>query len=288
MTDSVKRTRRPSAYFAGGAILMLVLTLCVSGCVGDGAVEERRTISVTGSTTVLPVGQAAADAYMDKHAYDEILVSGGGSGGGIKAVGEGTADIGMASRDISAREKEQYPTLIEHVVAVDGIAVIVHPSNTVTTMTMAKLKAIYKGEITNWKELGGADRAIVPVGRDSASGTREFFYETVMNKEEFVRTQQELNSNGAVKQTVAQTPDAIGYVGLGYLDGTVAAVTMDVNGNLVAPSIESVKDKSYPIARGLNMYTRGQPSGLVKEYLDFLMSAEGQAIVAKQGFVPVK
>ena len=155
-------------------------------------------------------------------------------------------------------------------------------------MTMDEIKAIYKGEITNWKDLGGEDRSIVPVGRDSASGTREFFYEAVMHKEEFVRTQQELNSNGAVKQTVAQTPDAIGYVGLGYLDGTVAAVTIDVNGKPVVPSIESVKNKSYPIARGLNMYTQGQPSGLVKEYLDFLMSAEGQGIVAEQGFVPVQ
>jgi len=288
MTGSVNKPGFPLTYCVGAAVLLLAITLFVSGCVGNDSPEERRTISVTGSTTVLPVGQAAADAYMDIHLYDEILVSGGGSGGGIKAVGEGTADIGMASRDISANEKQQYPTLVEHVVAVDGIAVIVHPSNPVTTLTMDEIKAIYKGEISNWKDLGGQDRSIVPVGRDSASGTREFFYEAVMHKEEFVRTQQELNSNGAVKQTVAQTPDAIGYVGLGYLDNTVAAVTIDVNGKPVVPSIESVKNKSYPIARGLNMYTQGQPSGLVKDYLDFLMSAEGQRIVADQGFVPVQ
>ncbi|MCP1714528.1 phosphate transport system substrate-binding protein [Methanocalculus alkaliphilus] len=288
MTDSVSNPRFPRIYCVGAAVLLLAVTLFVSGCVGNNSHEERRTISVIGSTTVLPVGQAGADAYMDIHRYDEILVSGGGSGGGIKAVGEGTADIGMASRDISANEKQQYPTLVEHIVAVDGIALIVHPSNPVTTLTMDEVKAIYKGEITNWKDLGGNDRSIVPVGRDSASGTREFFYEVVMHKEEFVRTQQELNSNGAVKQTVAQTPDAIGYVGLGYLDTTVATVTINVNGKPVVPTIENIKDASYPIARGLNMYTQGQPSGLVKDYLDFLMSADGQRIVAEQGFVPVK
>jgi phosphate transport system substrate-binding protein len=278
--------RSSPAYLAGAVILLLAAAL-VSGCVGSDPSVEQRSISVTGSTTVMPIAQIAADAYMDKHQNDEILVSGGGSSVGIKAVGERTADIGMASRDIKSSEMEQYPGIVEHVIAVDGIALIVNPQNPVSSLTMAEIKAIYKGEITNWKDVGGSDRQIVVVGRDSASGTREFFYDEVMKKEEFVRTQQELNSNGAVKQTVAQTPDAIGYVGLGYIDTTVKAISINKDGTLVAPTIDNVKNKSYPIARGLHMYTNGPETGLAKDYLDFLMSAEGQQIVSKEGFVPI-
>ncbi len=278
---------RSSPAFLAGVVVLLLAAALVSGCVGSDPSVEQRSISVTGSTTVLPIAQIAADAYMDKHQNDEILVSGGGSSVGIKAVGERTADIGMASRDIKSSEMEQYPGIVEHVIAVDGIALIVNPQNPVSSLTMAEIKAIYKGEITNWKDVGGSDRQIVVVGRDSASGTREFFYDEVMKKEEFVRTQQELNSNGAVKQTVAQTPDAIGYVGLGYIDTTVKAISINKDGTLVAPTIDNVKNKSYPIARGLHMYTNGPETGLAKDYLDFLMSAEGQQIVSKEGFVPI-
>ncbi|MDO9540663.1 MAG: phosphate ABC transporter substrate-binding protein [Methanocalculus sp.] len=287
MTTSVSR-RSPLAFFVGVAILLLAATAFVSGCVGSETTAEPRTISVTGSTTVLPIAQLAADTYMDKNKYDEILVSGGGSSVGIKAVGEGTADVGMASRDIKTSEKEQYPTLVEHIIAVDGIALIVNPANPVTSLTLDQIKAIYKSEITNWKDLGGNDRIIVVVGRDSASGTREFFYEEVMKKEEFTRTQQELNSNGAVKQTIAQTPDAIGYVGLGYIDTTVKAITINKDGTMIVPTIDNVKNKTYPIARSLHMYTNGPETGLVKDYLDFLMSAEGQRIVSEEGFVPIR
>ncbi|GAA5262408.1 phosphate ABC transporter substrate-binding protein [Methanocalculus sp.] len=278
---------RSSPAFLAGAVVLLLAAALVSGCVGSDPSVEQRSISVTGSTTVLPIAQIAADAYMDKHQNDEILVSGGGSSVGIKAVGERTADIGMASRDIKSSEMEQYPGVVEHVIAVDGIALIVNPQNPVSSLTMAEIKAIYKGEITNWKDVGGSDRQIVVVGRDSASGTREFFYDEVMKKEEFVRTQQELNSNGAVKQTVAQTPDAIGYVGLGYIDTTVKAISINKDGTLVAPTIDNVKNKTYPIARGLHMYTNGPETGLIKDYLDFLVSAEGQQIVSKEGFVPI-
>lgn len=278
---------RSSPALLAGAVILLLAAALVSGCVGSDSSVEQRSISVTGSTTVLPIAQIAADAYMDKHQKDEILVSGGGSSVGIKAVGERTADIGMASRDIKSSEMEQYPGIVEHVIAVDGIALIVNPQNPASSLTMAEIKAIYKGEITNWKDVGGSDRQIVVVGRDSASGTREFFYDEVMKKEEFVKTQQELNSNGAVKQTVAQTPDAIGYVGLGYIDTTVKAIIINKDGTLVAPTIDNVKNKTYPIARSLHMYTNGPETGLIKDYLDFLMSAEGQQIVSKEGFVPI-
>ncbi|RQD83222.1 MAG: phosphate ABC transporter substrate-binding protein [Methanocalculus sp. MSAO_Arc2] len=286
MTHSV-RTRSVRSLLTGMAMLLVAAAL-FSGCVGDKDVADTRIISVSGSTTNLPIAQAVAELYMDIHQTDEILVSGGGSGVGIRAVGEGTADIGMSSRDIRQTEIEQYPDLVEHVIAYDGIGVIVNPENPVSSLTLDQIKAIYKGEITNWREIDGNDRQIVVVGRDSASGTREFFYEEVMNKEEFVRTQQELNSNGAIRRTIQQTPDAIGYVGLGYVDDTVRGINIWIDDRSVAPTVSNVADGTYPIARSLYMYTRGEASGLVKDYLHFLLSDDGQAIVAREGFVPIR
>ncbi|MDD4254860.1 MAG: phosphate ABC transporter substrate-binding protein [Methanofollis sp.] len=274
-------------FLAVPLLALLLIATLFSGCTGGGGDTTPESLSVTGSTTVLPVAQKAAEAYMDTDLQADIQVSGGGSSVGVQAVGEGTADIGMASRDLKDSEKEKYPDLVQHVVAKDGIAVIVHPANTVETVTTAQVKAIYQGAITNWKELGGPDMAVVVVGRDSASGTREFFQEAVMNKEDFVPSQLEKNSNGAVKQTIAQTPGAIGYVGLGYIDPTVKALKVDVNGTAVKPTVAAVVSGDYPIARSLNMFTKGEASGLAKEYLDFIVSPEGQKIVEEEGFVPV-
>lgn len=274
--------------FLAVPLLALLLTATfLAGCTGGEGDTKPESLSVTGSTTVLPIAQKAAEAYMDTHPDADIQVSGGGSSVGVQAVGEGTADIGMASRDLKESEREKYPDLIQHVVARDGIAMIVHPSNTVEAMTIAQIKAIYQGTVTNWKDLGGPDMAIVVVGRDSASGTREFFQETVMNREDFVPTQLEKNSNGAVKQTIAQTPGAIGYVGLGYVDPSVKALKVDVNGTAVEPTVAAVVSGDYPIARSLTMVTKGEATGLAKEYLAFILSPEGQAIVEEEGFVPV-
>ncbi len=153
MTHSV-RTRSVRSLLTGMAMLLVAAAL-FSGCVGDKDVADTRIISVSGSTTNLPIAQAVAELYMDIHQTDEILVSGGGSGVGIRAVGEGTADIGMSSRDIRQTEIEQYPDLVEHVIAYDGIGVIVNPENPVSSLTLDQIKAIYKGEITNWREIDG-------------------------------------------------------------------------------------------------------------------------------------
>jgi phosphate transport system substrate-binding protein len=281
----VKTSR--TLFLAVPLLTLLLIATLFAGCTGGGGNTTPESLSVTGSTTVLPLAQKAAEAYMGTHQQADIQVSGGGSSVGVQAVGEGTADIGMASRDLKDSEKQKYPDLVQHVIARDGIAVIVHPSNTVETVTTAEVKAIYQGNITNWKEIGGPDLEIVVVGRDSASGTREFFHETVMKKEDFVPTQLEKNSNGAVKQTIAQTPGAIGYVGLGYVDETVKALKVDVNGKVVEPAVSTVVSGDYPIARSLTMFTKGEATGLAKEYLDFLMSPEGQKIVEEEGFVPV-
>jgi phosphate transport system substrate-binding protein len=268
----------------GGSLVPAVLGILVSsmlyGCISQ---EETSSISIVGSTTVQPIAVKAAEKYMDEHEGTDIQISGGGSSVGIQSVGEGTADIGMASRQIKSSERDLYPGIVEHVVASDGIALIVHPSNPISDLTMAQIKSIYKGEITNWKGLGGPDMAIVVVGRDSASGTREFFHEKVMNKEDFVVTQLEKASNAGVKESVKNTEGAIGYVGLGYIDETVKAVKV---GGIDA-TVANVISGSYPISRSLYMYTQGQPSGLAKSFLDFVKSSEGQRIVEEEGFVPL-
>ena len=271
--------------------VVLLGTAFVCGCTDSGpaptAPAETETISVTGSTTVLPIAQLAAEAYMDTHPAADIQVSGGGSSVGVKAAGAGTADIGMASRDLKSSESETYPDLVQHVVAKDAIAIIVNPANTVSDLSVAQIKSIYRGDVTNWKDVGGPDEIIVVVGRDSASGTREYFHSAVMDKEDFTTGQLEKNSNGAVRQTVAQTPGAIGYVGLGYIDAGVKAVPVNTGATTVDASVETVISGEYPIARGLNMFTVGEPEGLAAEYLAFIMSPDGQVLVADEGFVPV-
>jgi phosphate transport system substrate-binding protein len=225
---------------------------------------------------------------METHPNADIQVTGGGSSVGVQAAGEKTADIGMSSRDVKSDELKKYPNLAITTIGKDGVALIVHPSNTITSLTITQIKDIYAGNYTNWKQVGGPDLAIVVVGRDSASGTREFFSEKVMNKGNFTSTQLEKNSNGAVQQTIAQTPGAIGYVGLGFIDKTVKAVKVDTNGSLIEPTIANVLSGAYPLSRSLYMLTNGQPTGLAKTYLDYILSPEGQSILAEEGFVPVK
>jgi len=272
--------RKTMSIVGAAAILFAVFLVFASGCVSQG--EEPETLTLAGSTTVLPVAQTVAEIYMDEHATADIQVSGGGSSVGATAAKEGTADIGMLSRELKTSEKEG-SDLKEYVIAKDGIALIAHPSNTVSDLTLEQIKDIYQGKITNWKELGGADMKIVLIGRDSASGTREFFTEFVLKKEDAASTMQEFSSNGAVQQAVAQTPGAIGYVSLEFVDDSVKAFTLSG----VAPTVENVINGSYPINRPLLMITNGEPTGLAKKFLEFILSDEGQTIIAENGFVPV-
>ncbi|RLF44594.1 MAG: phosphate ABC transporter substrate-binding protein, partial [Thermoplasmata archaeon] len=239
------------------------------------------------STTVLPIVQKAAEEYMKKHPDVDIQVSGGGSSVGIHQVGEGSVDIGMASRELKDSEKAKYPDLVQYVIAKDGIAIIVHPSNPVSQLTIEQIRGIYNGTYTNWKELGGNDMQIVVVGRDTASGTREFFWEHVMKKENFRDDVLEMNSNGAVHDKVATTPAAIGYIGLGYIDAEVKGIKIWSNGEWVEPAVENVKNGKYPIVRNLNLFTNGEAKGLAKDFIEFILSEEGQKIVEGEGFVPL-
>jgi phosphate transport system substrate-binding protein len=281
-----------------GLAAVLVIALLAAGCTQPTPTQPGNqtttatpgTMSVlkaSGSTTVLPIAQKAADVYMAAHPNTDIQVSGGGSSVGVQAIGEKTVDIGMSSRDISADELNKYPNLQATVVANDGVVLIVNPKNSVSGLTMDQLRGIYNGTITNWKAVGGPDQTIVVVGRDSASGTRTFFSDTVMKKENFTSTQLEKNSNGAIQQTVAQTPGAIGYVGLGFVDESVKAVPVLVNGTPIKATIATVLDKTYPISRPLLMITQGPPTGLAKNYIDFILSPTGQKIVTDEGFVPL-
>jgi len=257
--------------------------LATSG--GSGGLSG--SITIAGSTTVLPIAAASAEEFMNLNSKVTIYVSGGGSSVGVRSVGQGTADIGMASRELKSSEIADYPDLEQHVVAKDGIAVIIHKDNPVNNLTMDQIKGIYNGTYTNWQEVGGADTTIVVIGRDSNSGTRATFEELVMDDEDPVNTMQEMSSNGEVHDSVETTPGAIGYCGLGYVDDVVKGVAVENSGDYVLPSVGTVLDGTYPISRNLNMFTDGPAAGISKAFIEWIQSADGQAIVEDEGFVPL-
>ncbi|BBL66832.1 phosphate ABC transporter substrate-binding protein [Methanoculleus chikugoensis] len=266
---------------------ILVVLLMMAGCLGNDQTAAPERITVTGSTTVMPIAEQAREAFEAQDASAEIMVSGGGSSVGVKAAGEGTADIGMSSRDLKPEETAGYPDLVKHHIADDAILLIVNPGNSVESLTLDEVRGIYNGTYTNWNQVGGSEAQIVVVGRDSASGTREFFSEFVMDEEDFTRTQEEFNSNGGIQQKVSQTPGAFGYVGLGYTEG-VKPLALDVGGTSVEPTLQNITDGTYPISRPLYMLTNGEPEGLAQRYIDFILSAEGQEIVASEDYIPVR
>jgi len=254
------------------------------------ASSPGETLTLSGSTTVLPIAQAVADAYEQAHPDANIQVSGGGSGVGIQAIINKKVDIGMSSAVVSAAQKAQDSNMNIIVIAHDGIAIIVNPANTIPEITLAQAQQIYSGNITSWSTLGAqvpnTNNQIVLVGRDSSSGTRSYFDSTVMNGVNDSMSMHEDNSNGAVAQEVAQTPGAIGYISIGFLSSSVKALPiLTTDGHLIAPSVATVKDKTYPIHRDLYMITNGQPTGLANDYINFLLSPAGQQIVVDQGYV---
>jgi len=252
---------------------------------------QKQTIKISGSTTVLPIVQKAADQYMTAHPDADIQVSGGGSGVGIQAIGSKTVDIGMSSREVTKDEMKKYPGFVVTSVAQDGIAVIVNPANQIQYITLDQIKDIYLGKITKWTQITGANvpntnNQIVIIGRDSASGTRTYFDETVLFKATPVKTMLEKNSNGAVLQTVSQTPGSIGYVSIGFVSKDVKALPIWYNAQkFVAPTIDNVKTKTYPVSRDLYVITNGQPNGVTGDFIKYILSPDGQKIVADEGYV---
>ncbi len=276
--------------FALKGLLIVGLAAAIAGC-GGKKKDAEGILQIKGSDTMLQLTTAWAEAYMTANPKVQIAVTGGGSGTGIAAMINGTTDIANASRKIKDEEvgdaKTNGVNPAEHVVAKDGISVVVNPANPVAELTMEQIKLIYIGEITNWKDVGGADHAITLCGRDNSSGTYAYFQKHVLLKEDYAASALNLQSNSAIVEEVASNEYAIGYIGLGYLveaGGKIAAVAVDG----VKPSDKSVASGSYKIARGLQMYTNGEPEGLAKAFLEFIMSEEGQKIVRDEGFVAMQ
>jgi phosphate transport system substrate-binding protein len=250
----------------------------------EPSAEAGGQLQIAGSSTVQPLAQSLAEAYMEQNPDVEIDVQGGGSSVGVKSAAEGTTPIGNASRALKDSEKEEYPDLIAHTIARDGIAIVVHPEVPVDGLSLNEAQQIFAGEIRNWSEVGGPDENIVVVSREEGSGTRGAFEDMVMGDDALIVDTALLQpSNGAVKTTVASTPLSIGYISFGYLDDSVKAVEIDG----VEPTVANAQSDEYPVVRPLNMVTKGEPTGLAKGFLDFIMSAEGQAIVAEE-YIPVK
>jgi phosphate transport system substrate-binding protein len=249
--------------------------------------KSENKLSMTGSTTVLPIAQKAAEEFMKANPKDDVSVSGGGSGVGISALIDGTTDIGDASRPIKSKEivtaKQKGVNPVGTIIAKDGVALIVNKANKVDGLTMNQLKGIYSGEIKKWSDVGGSNDVIVVVSRDTASGTFEVFNEKVLSGARLREDSLMLASNKEVQETVAKTPGAIGYVGLAYLSD-VKEISLDS----VAANKASVLDGSYKISRPLFMYTNGDPSGLVKDFIDFILSDAGQKLVEDVGYIALK
>lgn len=248
---------------------------------------------VKGSDTLLPLTQELAEQYLEKHPESEIIVTGGGSGVGIAALPENTTDIAMASRRIKFGEKMKFAEIgldaREVIVAYDALAVVVNPSNPVDSLTREQLEAIFRGKITNWKEVGGEDWKIVVYSRETSSGTYEFFKESVLDNKNYMSSILSMPATGAIIQSVKQTKGAIGYIGLAYLNRFVKPLSVSYDGgrHYAEPSVRTAADGSYPIVRPLYYYYDAEKESVVSPFVSYVLSDEGQASVLEQGFVPV-
>ena len=263
---------------------LMALSLATANAAGD-----TKKIVMDGSTTVGPIAKAFAEYYMKAHPDVNVTVSESGSGNGAKSLINGACDVADMSREAKeiemAAAKEKGRRFTEHVIAMDGIAVTVHPSNPVAALTKAQVAGIYSGKITNWNEVGGPDLKIVIISRDTNSGTYECFQELVLKKEPVSSSAEHANSNGAVRQRVMSTPAAVGYVGLAFLEG-VKAVAIEG----VEATAENVVAKKYPIARPLFMYTNGEPAEgtPLADFVGLCKTADGKKIVGELGYVPLQ
>jgi phosphate transport system substrate-binding protein len=263
--------------------------------------ENAASLSIQnkGSDTMVNLALYWAEEYQMENPDVRISVTGGGSGTGITAMVSNTVDIANASRAIKTEEREQALANgvdpVEHVVARDAIAVIINPQNPIQKLTLQQVSDIYSGKIQNWKELGGEDRPIVRLSRETNSGTHVYFLESVIrlgdkeDKNLFSRDTLLLPSSEGIIAEVRDNPNAIGYDGLGYItpEVKVVALAKDIASGYVMPSVETVNQDRYPVARDLYMYTNGEPSGLIEEYLTWIYSSAGQQIVEDLGFVPI-
>jgi phosphate transport system substrate-binding protein len=284
-------------------IIVILTVLLIAACSrGDdqSGNSSASTITNTGSDTIVNLALAWAEQYQKEHPDVQISVTGGGSGTGINSLLSGTTDIANASRSMKEEEKataiKNGFTPQEFVIARDAIGVIVNPENPVKELTLEQISKVYKCEINNWSELGGEDRPIVRLSRESNSGTHVYFLETVIrlgskeDKSIFCPKTLLLPSSEGIIAEVRDNPNAIGYDGLGYITSEVKVMGIAINESMpfVIPSAVTANDGTYPISRNLFMYTRGEPKGVISDYLNWILSPEGQSIVTQLGFIPLK
>ena len=248
---------------------------------------------IKGSDTVLPVAQQTAERFMNQHPDTRVTVTGGGTGVGISALLDNTTDIAMASRPIKFSEKMKIKSagedVAEIVVAYDALAVVAHPSNPVKQLTRQQLEDIFRGKITNWKHVGGDDRKIVVYSRETSSGTYEFFKESVLKNKNYMASSLSMPATGAIIQSVSQTKGAIGYVGLAYVSPRVKTLSVSYDGkHYAAPTVENATNKTYPIVRPLYYYYNVKKKAEIDPLIQYILSPDGQDIIKKSGYIPVK
>lgn len=269
-------------------LVLFAMLIAAVSLMGKIAVAE--TISVKGSDTMVHLVAAWAEGFMKAQKSIDVSVTGGGSGTGIASLINKTTNIASSSRSMKDKEislaKSRKVVAHEIKVALDGVSIIVHPSNPVKNLTMRQLKSIYTGEIKNWSELGGPNQKIMLLSRDTSSGTYVFFQEHVLQNNDYFRSTRMMPSTSAIVQTVSQDKGAIGYVGLGYAEeagSKIKVLTVDK----VEATINTIRSGKYPVARPLFLYTNGNPSGAVKTFIDYILGSSGQKIVKETGFVPL-
>ena len=266
-----------------------VISMCVLMVVATGPhAFAGQQLTIKGSTTVLPVTQKVAEAFMEKYPDINVSISGGGSGNGIKAIVDGTTDIAQSSRWIKQEEVKlavdngYYP--VPFGIALDAIIPVVHPDNPVDDLSLDQLKAIYEGKIKNWKDVGGEDRNVVVISRDSSSGTFVVWNDVVLRGGRVTPRGQLLPSNGAIVQAVAGNRNAIGYIGIGYFNDSLKSVRVDG----VQPTHETAGSGAYPVSRTLWYFTDGWPGGKTLQFINFMLHPEkGQKLVKETGYVPL-
>jgi phosphate transport system substrate-binding protein len=261
-------------------IVILILLFCTATLPSCRGGRSQNDVIVAGSTIIQPFADKWAEVFMETRSDLGVSVQGGGSSAGIQACKSGACQIGMSSRELKADEKD----LHEIVIARDGLAIIVHPSNPVRGATLAQVKQIFSGDLTNWQFLGGPDKEITVVTREEGSGTRGAFQELVMGKTRIFRGAITEDSNGTVREIVAHDPNSIGFISLGLVNDQVRALALDG----VEGSEASIRSGRYKLVRPFLFLTRGEPSGAAKAFIEFVLSDEGQALVKKEGLIPAK
>jgi phosphate transport system substrate-binding protein len=273
-----------------GMKIFQIFALCGLLALAAGSVQaaDKVVIAINGSTTVLPIMQSVSESYMAANPNIQIELSGGGSGNGIKALIEGQTMIAMSSRDIKSSETDQAKakgvTPNRIAVAVDALVPVVHPSSKVAALSLEQLKALYEGKVSNWKEVGGDDAKVVLISRDTSSGTYETWAEMVMKGEKVTPSALMQASNGAVVQAVSKNKNAIGYIGIGYLNKSVKGLRIGET----SATAETALSRAWPLSRELYVFTNGQPQSPIREFIAYLLDpAKGQKAVQDSGFVPL-